>query len=242
MCTHTPHPHPPTYTTKNNVHPYKNSHAPPLCRPNTQTHQVLNEEYARVVEAALLIEARQARAQRISVRMQALLMEGDGGMSEEEARAEAYRAVEEEEGPVAVRERDPVLDDGRRIQVCFTLRVCVFMIVGGYILCVCLRKAPPPTYTNTIYTCTHIHTTPTNTTKPKRPQNTHTHTQHPPIQPQHTHPTTHTQYYTGAALQPPARGEDARPQPGGRGPPGRAPWDGACKYSHIYTYIYMCVY
>lgn len=39
------------------------------------------------------------------------------GAEEAAALAAAQRRVEEEEGPVAQREIDPVLDDGRRIQV-----------------------------------------------------------------------------------------------------------------------------
>ncbi len=87
---------------------------------NTSHHssstQVLNEEYARVVEAQLMAEARTAREQRVAARARALVA---AGVVEEgpAARAEAWRRVEEEEGAVARREGDPVLDDGRRIQV-----------------------------------------------------------------------------------------------------------------------------
>lgn len=112
MCLHM---HMPTPTSDSSTNIYMRIYT--LSTTNTPHHkQVLNEEYARVVEATLLTDARQARAQRISAHVQALV-EGEG-MGEQEAQAEAYRVVEEEEGPVAVRGRDPVLDDGRRIQVC----------------------------------------------------------------------------------------------------------------------------
>jgi DNA replicative helicase MCM subunit Mcm2 (Cdc46/Mcm family) len=87
---------------------------------------VLNEEYARVVEAELLQEARTARQHRVSARARVLVA---GGMPEAAAGAEAWRVVEEEEeGMAAQRERDPVLDDGRRIQV----GVGFLGVVGGW--------------------------------------------------------------------------------------------------------------
>ena len=68
------------------------------------------------MEAQLMAEARTAREQRVAARARALVA---AGVVEEgpAARAEAWRRVEEEEGAVARREGDPVLDDGRRIQV-----------------------------------------------------------------------------------------------------------------------------